>query len=939
MRESYCKVDVNFFYKFLFPVMKFSKFTLFLSAVLTLSYSAYAQTAGSISGKITDNTTNEELIGANIIVLGTNTGSSSDIDGNYIIKGLQPGSYKLKVSYISYQPVTVEDIQVKANQDTRINIGLNPASTELDEVVVTAEALKNTEASVLKIQKNSDNIVDGMSAELIHKNNSSDGTDVLKRMTGITISDGKYAFIRGIGDRYNNTLLNGANLPSTDPEKRSFSYDLFPANLIENVITAKTFTPDKPADFSGGLVQINTIEFPSKFIFDFNSTANYNTNTTGKDFSTYIGGSTDFLGYDDGTRAMPEGITDQKVVRGNYNDPELDQITSSFANDWSTLNVTAPFSGGFKLTLGDNVDLGGNSFGYIGSASYSNTGETKNIERSLYDFSGARYNYNGESYTRSVNLGGLLNFSYKFLNTNKISFKNLYNRSADDETTLYEGDYRYAEQYREVSGLKYISRTLFSSQLVGEHEFDVFNGLNFDWNANFSQSKRDEPDNRRYLYARSLDDPTEPLRFQLDQSLSTKYFGNLTDKNYGISTDFTIKLFENPALPKIKTGYYFDTKNRNFEARSFGFKNIAGGDFLTEDSVLQRPVNEIFQQENIGNKFIQVTEITKPSDSYTADQHINATYLMFDVTLFNKFRLSAGARYENSVQELHTLSETGDTLNIKNNYNDILPGVNLTYLLSENINVRAAYSITLARPEFRELAPFSYFDFIANELVDGNVNLKRTLIHNYDLRFELYPGAGELVSVSLFYKIFNDPIEQILKSSTSNEPIRSYENGNRAENYGTEIEVRKTLHFISDWFQNFAFVGNVSLINSNIKIDNAGFQKSERPLQGQADYIFNIGLYYDNHDLGLNSSIVYNKVGQRIDKVGTADLGNIIELPVDLIDLSVSKELFEHFNLKLVLKDLLDQNRRLIQQSPVGDKEVQIENFGRTVTLSFGYTL
>ena len=252
------------------------------------------------------------------MIVGTTIGASSDLDGKFNIKGLQPGKYSIKVSYISYQSVTVENIDVKENQSTTVNISLTSASTELEEVVVTAEALRNSEASVLKILQKSDGISDGVSAELISKNNSSDGSDILKRMTGVTIAEGKYSYIRGVSDRYNNTLLNGASLPSTDPEKKSFSYDIFPASLIENIITAKTFTPDKPADFSGGLVQISTVEFPSKFTLNVSTSADYRTNTTGSDFTSYSGGSKDYLGYDDGTRAMPSIITDTKVARGNY---------------------------------------------------------------------------------------------------------------------------------------------------------------------------------------------------------------------------------------------------------------------------------------------------------------------------------------------------------------------------------------------------------------------------------------------------------------------------------------------------------------------------------------------------------------------------------------------------------------------------------------------
>ena len=573
MRDLFCSFNKIFTKK---RLMKFNVWIIFM--ITMNSFSLFAQT-GSISGKITDASNNEVLIGANVLVVGTTTGASSDIDGIYSIRGLAPGKYQLKISYISYQTIIVNNVEVKENQDNQINVPLHPSSAELQEVVITAEALTNSEVSVLKIQQKSDGIVDGVSAELIKKNNSSDGTDVLKRMTGITISEGKYAYVRGVGDRYNNTLLNGASLPSTDPEKKSFSYDLFPASLIENVITAKTFTPDKPADFAGGLVQINTIEFPSKFIFDFSTSGTYNTNTTGKSFITYIGGSKDYLGYDDGTREMPSTINSTKVARGNYSDSALTAITTSFKNDWNTHSVNAPLNGSFKLDIGNKYEFGDNNvFGFIGSINYSNSGSTKNLEKSFYDFGNvARYSYNAESYTRNVNWNGLLNFSYKFSNTNKISFKNLYNQNADDITSFFSGDYRYAEQYREVTALNYISRSLSSDQLIGEHAFNIFSGINFNWNLSFSQSKRNEPDARRYVYKRNLDEPTSTsLIFLLDPSISTRYYGDLIDKNLDGSFDFTIRLFDNPELPKFKFGYAYNKKNRDFDARSFGFRNVCG---------------------------------------------------------------------------------------------------------------------------------------------------------------------------------------------------------------------------------------------------------------------------------------------------------------------------------------------------------------------------
>ena len=930
-----------------FKQMNFNKMKynlIILLALIILQSEMLSQQTGNISGKITDKANNEELIGANVMIVGTTIGASSDLDGKFNIKGLQPGKYSIKVSYISYQSVTVEHIDVKENQTTAINISLTTALTELEEVVVTAEALRNSEASVLKILQKSDGISDGVSAELISKNNSSDGSDILKRMTGVTIAEGKYSYIRGVSDRYNNTLLNGASLPSTDPEKKSFSYDIFPASLIENIITAKTFTPDKPADFSGGLVQISTVEFPSKFTLNVSTSADYRTNTTGSDFTSYSGGSKDYLGYDDGTRAMPSIITDTKVARGNYSLTEINDIGKSFQNNWNTSLSNAPINGNLKITLGDNYPLGGDLVGYIASFSYANSFENKEVEKAAYTFDDQRYDYSGNNYSSNVMLSGLFNVSYKFSGTNKISFKNIYNQNADDEVTVYDGFYRYADQYRQNTTFRYISRSLFSTQLIGEHNFNIFNSLGFDWHLNYANSNRNEPDARRYIYSRQIDDPEAPLRFQLDQSLATRYYGNLDDNNFGAAGNFSIKLFDNPDLPTFKLGYAYDQKKRDFDARLFGFRNNAGGNFISEDSILQRPVEEIFSSENFSNTFIETVEVTKPSDSYDAKQSINAAYLMLDTRILERIRLVAGARIENSTQTLNAFSDTGDAADVDRNYNDVLPSINLTYSPTETINFRAGYSKTLARPEFRELASFTYFDFVANELVQGNPRLTRSLINNFDLRFENFAGAGELYAVGLFYKDFKDPIEQILVASSSFEPTRSYRNAMSAITYGIELEVRKSLGFVSSWFNEFSFVGNVALMKSNIQFEetnNSGetFQETERPLQGQAEYILNFGLYYDDFESGLNTSIVYNKVGQQINKVGFNGLGNVIEMPKDLLDFSISKRLFSVLSLKITIKDILNQDKRYIQQAPGGDKPYEINRIGRSFSVGISYQI
>lgn len=917
-------------------------FAIIFMIISVFPYQTYSQENGNIFGKIIDSANNEELIGANIMIIGTTIGAASDLDGNFRINNIPPGKYTLTASMIGYSKLTVTDLQINPGENKKLDLSLISEAFETEEVVVTAEALKNTETSVLKIQQNSSNIVDGVSSELITKNNSSDGTDVLKRMTGVTISEGKYAYVRGVGDRYNNTLLNGSSLPSTDPEKRSFSYDIIPAGMIENVITAKTFTPDKPGDFTGGLVQISTIEFPSKFTLGFSATGGYNSNSTFNSFTTYNGGKTDYLGFDDGTRSMPGTINDTRVVRGNYSGTDLQQIGLSFKNDWNTEAINAPINGSLKLSIGDKYDFGNDVFGYMASLDYSSA--TSNIirEKNFYDYSGPRYQYDGVTYANGVMLSGLLNLSYKFGGTNKISFKNIFNQNSDDETTIFKGDYRYADQYREITSLRFVSRTLRSHQLVGNHFLDLLNGLLWDWGIGYGTSYRDEPDARRYVYSRGLDTPNDPLRFLLDQSLTTRFYSELEDNDYNLLTNFSTKPFTDPQMLKISFGGLYNKKDRTFDARIFGFRNNAGGNFLQEDSTLQLSVDRIFQPENINQQFISVTEITKPSDSYDAFQEIAAGYLMFDATFLHSLRLVAGVRFEYSEQNLDTYTTSNQVVNVRDYYRDWLPSINLTYMLNSDMNLRFGFNKTLARPEFREIATFSYFDFVANELVQGNPDLTRTLVDNYDVRFEMFPGAGELLAVSFFYKRFTNPIELILIASSSNEPIRSFQNAETAQNIGAELELRKGLGFIGATFTNFSIVANLSFIRSRVQFDNTGgssFQEDERPLQGQADNIINIGLYYDDFDLGLNSAITYNRVGERIAQVGYADIGNIIEEPFDLIDFNISKKIFQKFGLKLSLLDILNQDRIFNQETNKGNQISQSYNIGRTFKFEISYQL
>lgn len=909
--------------------------------VLTLvAFNAAAQDSGVISGKIIDKSNNEPMIGANVLIMGTTLGAISDLDGNYVIRNVPVGACSLRFSYLSYQTAVVSEVTITSGKEQKINIALAPASIQFNQVTVTANALENSELAVINTQKNATAIVDGISAELINKNASSDGTDVLKRMTGVTVSEGKYAYIRGVGDRYNSTLLNGSSLPSTDPEKKSFSYDLFPANLIENLLTAKTATPDKPADFSGGLMEINTIEFPTKRLLEAGSGVSYNSQSNLCDFVMYAGGDKDWLAMDDGARSLPSMVQTNRVNRGNYAQSDLQAIGLSFKNNWQTINARSPLNRNFKLSLGNSQGSEQNLFGYVVSMNYANGDEIKNLEKNNYTFEGPRYQYHGQNYVNSVSLSAMLNLSLKLGPNHKFSLKNIYNRNADNETTIYQGSYFYNPDYRRVTSLRYISRSLYSTQLVGEHHFSSLHRLGLAWNIHYGASTRNEPDARRYVYVRDLDQPDQDLRLLLDQSVTTRFFGDLHDRTRGGKIDLSFKPFENPAWPNLKTGLFYDYKDRNFKARTFGFKNLPGGNYLAEDMVLYNQIADIFNTVNFTSTFIEVQEITRPSDSYISNQSVFASYLMTQFSLWSRVQIVTGIRFERSTQTLNSHNLLNEAIHVQPTYNDWLPSLNASYALSTKMKLRAAVSKTLARPEFREMAPFSYFDFLANELVQGNPLLKRSLVTNTDLRLEFFPAPIELLAISGFYKKFQDPIEQILIAASGFEPIRSYENADQAVNYGVEFELKKKLGFLAAKLHNLSLVANLSLIHSEIKIAGSnGFQAASRPLQGQADYIANLGLYFENFQGRLSTSLIYNKVGKRIARVGFANLGDIVELPRDQIDFNLSAQLMNHFVVKLAVKDLLNQDQKFIQRTAQGDKTAELWNSGRTVSLGLGYQL
>lgn len=913
---------------------------------LSAGTGVFAQNS-KIVGKVFDGSNGSALPDAVVKVESQNKGTASDLDGKYSIENLQPGDYNVKGSYVGYTSKDVK-VNLKPGEIANIDIVLQPEGSITDTVTVEAVRTNNNEAGLLLKQQKSESIFDGISEQQIKRAPDAVASDVLKRVIGISIVKDKFVFVRGTSERYNNTTLNGVLIPSTESDKKAFSFDLFPSNLLDNIVISKTFTPDQPGNYSGGLVQITTKEFPEKFTLNYSMSGSYNTNSTGTAFYSYGAGEKKLgfinLGLDDGTRGLPEGIPGRPLKNNIYSRDEIKGFSRLFSNDWAQTSKSAPINGGFQLSLGNVFHLGKVPVGILGAYSYKNSFSNKDIETNDYNTDNTQLSgYKGRNSEFAVLWGGLFNLNAKINDFNKIGFKSTYSVNTTDETEYYDGFYTPEAHDRRLYITKYTERALLSSQVLGEHYISFLDKMNLKWRASYSESNRNEPDTKNMSYQRDQFS-TDPFAAAINPNFGNtfgggRFFSKLKDINRSFGFDaelpFNFKVpFSKSTISnsKIKLGGLADGTRRNFESRSFGPAYYIGAPF----TILYQPIDSIFRAENFDVNKLFYDELTSATDKYTASENQYASFLMFDIPL-NKLRVVLGARYEYNEQ----IVNSGD----KNNYlknNDVLPSVNLTYQVNDKINVRAAYSQTVSRPELREIAPFSYLDFVTGALVFGNsTDLRRTIVRNYDLRFEVFPQPGEILSFSLFYKKFDAPIEEVFIPTSTNK-IKSFKNAeNGANNYGLEIEARKNLGFLTKILKNVSVNANLSIINSKINLEGTGTtaSKLERRMQGQSPYTINLGLFYDNYDLGTSVNLSFNRFGERISEVGLNGYEDIIEQGRSLLDFSASQRLFKNFEIKFSAKDILNQDETYTQFVNGADQTVRLIKSGPSYsfTVSFKY--
>jgi TonB-dependent receptor len=958
--------------------------------LVTFTFIVNAQN-GKLVGKIVDGKTGETLPGAAVVIEGTTVGTASDFDGNFSLGNLKPGKYNVVCSYITYESKKFVDVVIKANDVTTFNITLEQSSSAtLGEVVIQAEMNKENTNTLFVMQKNNASVSDGISSESIKKTPDKNTSDVLKRISGASIQDNKFAIIRGMSDRYNTAYLNGSPLPSSESDKRAFAFDIFPSAILDNLVILKTATPDLPGDFAGGVILINTKNIPDKNATSISISGGYNSLTTFKDFKTYKGGKLDWLGIDDGSRQLPSTTPSTKEFSAIESSTEKIQLAKNLNYDWSLQTKTALPNLNLQFINSNVFKLFKRDFGSVFALTYNSTSATTISDRREFDEQGDIVqkvrDFKDTTYSTNILTSVLWNLSYKLNDNNQIGFKNLYSINTDNKTITRQGIYDASDITNpawQKSNVRFFTQNnIYSGQLNGDHYIPK-GKIKIKWIGGISDITRDIPNLRRMVYQKISASESDSVKYAAQvlenavgpTSSGSMFFAKTKESIYSIKYDIS-KVFEiKNSKHDVKIGGFNQYRTRDFTARLLGYTKFNNPRSPTNpiatlfnNDLLLLDENQIFAQQNIGyvdgpgnyDGGFKLDESTTYIDSYQASSILNAGYIMSDSRFFDKLRFIYGLRVESYTQSLSLLNpdytkKTKDTTVI-----DFLPSINAVWSVNERFNIRAAYYRTVNRPEFRELANFNFYDFVTDYQTSGNENLRRATINNYDLRFEYYPKKpGQIISVSGFYKDLTDAIEQI----AGNGQIRSinYANVAKAKNMGLEFEYRVLLSTIfksdsSKFLNGTTLFTNFSYIKSEVDVTKLNYVEA-RPLQGQSPIIINAGLQYMDTKYNFGISLSYNYVGKRIIIVGNTDEPNIWENPRHVLDLQLSKTFKEKIEIKLNVRDAIAQNliyyqdinkngkfdkealntNKEFQHSSVSDNVMLNTKLAPTISLSLSY--
>ncbi len=926
---------------------------IFVFSTIFFSGRVNAQTA-QVSGKVIDAELGMSLPGASVVIDGTTHGTITDIDGNYSITQVTPGTIKIKVTYVGYLPELSESFILGAGQQKVISFSLKENVKQLQEAQVVGQRSTHTDNAVLMEVRQSEQIVNGVSSQQISRSQDRTASEVIKRVPGITVMENGFVLIRGLNERYNTTLLNGIIAPSMEADKKAFALDVIPGSMLDRLLVYKTGAPELPGEFAGGVIQVVTRNVSDEDQFSAGYTTGVRQNTTFKEFYQAPKGNTDWLGKDDGTRTLPGSFP--QSLYDIENPKQLTELGRQLPNAWTAAKIKAAPDQRFNATLIKNLRFGKLKAGNITSIQYGLTYESNSADNYSYNAydpvrqqSDTIYSYRDDLYKENVRLSIIHNWSFFLSPKTKIEFRNFFNQQGSNQSIIREGSNYEEGSLVKSYAYRYQERTVYSGQLHGTHDLNANRSV-LDWTTGYSYSHSGEPDFRRIRTKKDLSATSDSIPYQVivAPSASTqdagRFYSDLNEHTLTgvLNFEHKLKSRSEKLIPKFRSGFYTEWKQRDFSARWMSYKSSKLAYF--DNDLLYLPLDQIFAPENINDSTgFKLEEGTNPSDQYTAGNTLLAGYTGLTWPFSEKINVSAGIRVEYNRQQLESRTYTDQKIIIDNPITSVLPSLNISYHLTKKSLVRAAYARSVNRPEFRELAPFSYYDFTFNNVLIGNSELETPAIDNYDLRWEVYPSISELITVGAFYKVFNNPIEMFFIPGSGSGGTRNFTYGNaeNATSLGVEVEVKKYFMSLFDttgkdqsWFVTgfLARTGlsfNAAWIDSRVKLgDEAIGQNESRPMMGQSPYIFNAGYFYANAESKFQVALLYNIIGKRIFAVGTFGTPDIYYMPRNSFDITITKGIGKYLEVKAGVQDLLAENEVYRQDSNENGK---IDDLDETV--------
>lgn len=901
---------------------------------------------GTISGTVID-ANGEPVIGATVTIPGTTIGTATNVDGKYTLRGVPEGTTKVQFAFMGYETQMVSDVRVTANRSTSLDVAMKESSQQLGEVVVTATYNQAATATLLAMQKERVALSDGISADIIKKTSDNNLAQVMRRITGISVNDGKFVTVRGLSERYNNVTLNGASMPSTEPNRKNFNFHLLPTALVDNVVVVKSFTPDMSAEFVGGGLEINTLSYVEKPFLNVSVGSGWNSNSVGKDFwggkrfgSDYLLGNNSeryWMGRD---WVMGEYT---KYIRWDFfENPEAYMKATRMSAKvpgwgWALNKTTGAPVGNTSVSLGKTFSFGEHKLSLIGGGSYRHEENIQTFgNNNILDPDLAEMGYNGlamyesHRYEFTTSLSAVGNITWNWRGQ-RVSWKNLFTNRFVNESVIENG-------YDDNDGVDYVAisnspqrQYIIQTRLEGEHQ--LLKGLQANWYWDFTQMNQDRPDERQVMgtanngrnhegyisdvYWGRLALGTQPGAYDHIYSYGLTEF----KRNVGASLQYKFNFKDNEQM--VKAGYENNNRDAHFMQYwvNVGHVSHTGDELQTQIPVTPSPgqiafhdnegLADYYSPRNFANGLLQLTPWgnNADGDGYDGNLTVNSVYLMGTFKFWNeRITLSGGVRNERAKFNSIAPSNTPDTVSYDKS--DWFPSINISVEPIKNLVVRASYNKTIARFDFRETAPVVYYDPILKYDVVGNDSLQNTHITNFDARAEWYPAAGEVVSVGFFIKNFSDPIEQYVSDPASNQQWLSQPvNMKSAAGKGFEVNFRKNLGFIApgSFLKDLWLSGNLMMMNMTVTVPkNGGWQGEtrKRTLQELVPYTINGMLSYEGKLFG--AALSYGTTGRKLIQAGLNEKEDAYENPRHLLDFQLSTQLLKNkMEIKFNISDIL----------------------------------